>query len=50
MRPSAASAWLGLRTERRLGNADAEASYAAQLRSRFAESEEFKSMNQGKFE
>ncbi len=48
--PSAASAWLGLRTERRLGNADAEASYAAQLRSRFAESEEFKSMNQGKFE
>jgi type IV pilus assembly protein PilF len=48
--PSAASAWLGLRTERRLGNADAEASYAAQLSSRFAESDEHKSMNQGKFE
>lgn len=48
--PSAASAWLGLRTERRLGNADAEASYASQLRSRFAESEELNLMNQGKFE
>lgn len=48
--PSAASAWLGLRTERRLGNADAEASYAAQLRSRFSGSEEHRLMNQGKFE
>lgn len=48
--PTAASAWLGLRTERRLGNRDAEASYAAQLRSRFAQSSEFQSMSQGKYE
>ncbi len=48
--PSAASLWLGVRAERRLGNHDAAASYAAQLQSRFAESEEFKLFNQGKFE
>jgi len=48
--PTAASAWLGLRTERRLGNRDAEASYASQLGSRFAESDEYQSMTQGKFE
>jgi type IV pilus assembly protein PilF len=50
LNPSAASVWLGLRTERRLGNHDAEASYASQLQSRFVESEEFKLFNQGKFE
>lgn len=48
--PTAASAWLGLRTERRLGNADAEASYAAQLGSRFGASEEYQKMTQGKYE
>ena len=48
--PNPASAWLGLRTERRLGNHDAEASYAAQLRSRFAQSEEYQLMTRGKFE
>jgi type IV pilus assembly protein PilF len=48
--PSAASAWLGLRTERRLGNHDSEASYAAQLRSRFAGSDEYQLMMQGKYE
>ncbi|ANQ84064.1 type IV pilus biogenesis/stability protein PilW [Azoarcus olearius] len=48
--PTAASAWLGLRTERRLGNRDAEASYAAQLRSRFSKSPEFQLMSQGKYE
>lgn len=48
--PSAASAWLGLRTERRLGNGDAEQSYASQLRSRFAESKETQLLNQGVFE
>ena len=42
--------WLGLRAERRLGNHDAEASYASQLQSRFVESEEFKLFNEGKFE
>lgn len=48
--PTAATVWLGLRTERRLGNADAEASYAAQLGSRFGASEEYQKMIQGKFE
>ena len=48
--PSAASVWLGLRTERRLGNHDAEASYAAQLGSRFGSAEEYKMMMQGKYE
>ena len=48
--PTAASAWLGLRTERRLGNRDAEASYAAQLESRFGSSEEYQKMTQGKYE
>ncbi|ENO85653.1 type IV pilus biogenesis/stability protein PilW [Thauera linaloolentis] len=48
--PTAASAWLGLRTERRLGNRDAEASYASQLGSRFGTSEEYQKMTQGKYE
>ncbi len=48
--PSAASVWLGLRTERRLGHGDAEASYAAQLGSRFGASEEYQKMIQGKYE
>ncbi|NMG64846.1 type IV pilus biogenesis/stability protein PilW [Azoarcus indigens] len=50
LEPTAASAWLGLRTERRLGHRDAEASYAAQLRSRFADSPEYQLMLQGKYE
>ncbi len=48
--PSAASAWLGVRTERRLGNRDAEASYAAQLRSRFSTSPEYQQMQEGRYE
>ncbi|MDX9718289.1 type IV pilus biogenesis/stability protein PilW [Thauera sp. AutoDN2] len=48
--PSPASAWLGLRTERRLGNGDAEQSYAAQLRSRFGESPETKLLERGAYE
>lgn len=48
--PSAESAWLGLRTERRLGNRDAEASYAAQLETRFADSDEHHKMMEGKYE
>lgn len=48
--PSAQSAWLGLRTERRLGNRDAEASYAAQLEARFADSDEYHQMIEGKYE
>lgn len=48
--PTAASVWLGLRTERRLGNRDAAASYESQLRSRFADSPEFQQLSQGKYE
>ncbi len=48
--PTAESAWLGLRTERKLGNRDAEASYAAQLRGRFSDSSEYQAMIQGQYE
>lgn len=48
--PSAASVWLGLRTARKLGNRDVEASYAAQLRGRFSDSGEYQSMTQGNYE
>lgn len=48
--PTAASVWLGLRTERRLGHGDAEASYASQLGSRFGASEEHQKMMQGTYE
>lgn len=48
--PSAESAWLGLRTERRLGHRDAAASYAAQLEARFADSDEYRKMIEGKYE
>lgn len=48
--PTAESVWLALRVERRLGNRQAEASYAEQLRGRFGESPEYQSMMQGNFE
>ncbi|MCC4115153.1 type IV pilus biogenesis/stability protein PilW [Aromatoleum toluclasticum] len=48
--PTPQSVWLGLRTARRLGNRDAEASYAAQLRGRFADSPEYQTMIQGNYE
>lgn len=48
--PTAPSVWLGLRTERRLGNRDAEASYAAQLEARFAASDEYHQMIEGKYQ
>lgn len=48
--PTAESVWLGVRTERKLGNRDNEASYAAQLRGRFADSSEYQSMTQGNYE
>lgn len=50
LRPTAASVWLGLRAARKLGERNAEASYAEQLRSRFADSAELKLMLQGKYE
>jgi type IV pilus assembly protein PilF len=48
--PTPESAWLGLRTERRLENREAEASYAAQLKSRFPDAPETRLMMQGQFE
>jgi len=48
--PSARSAWLGLRAARKLGERHTEASYAQQLRSRFAGSTENALMMQGRYE
>jgi len=48
--PTAQSVWLGLRAARRVGNRDAEASYAAQLRGRFADSPEYQAMIRGNYE
>ena len=48
--PDARSAWLGVRTARRLGEKHSEASYGEQLRSRFADSPENALMMQGKYE
>lgn len=48
--PTAQSAWLGLRTERMLGNREAAGSYAQQLKSRFPTSGEYQLLLQGHFE
>ncbi|MCL2875286.1 MAG: type IV pilus biogenesis/stability protein PilW [Betaproteobacteria bacterium] len=48
--PSARSVWLGLRAARKLGEHHSEASYAEQLRGRFAGSSENVLMMQGKYE
>jgi type IV pilus assembly protein PilF len=42
--------WLGLRVERQLGDRNAEASYALQLRNRFPDSPEARLLAAGKFE
>jgi len=42
--------WLGLRIERRMGNAVAEASYAHQLRNNFPQSREAEALQAGRFE
>jgi type IV pilus assembly protein PilF len=42
--------WLGVRVERRLGDRNAEASYALQLRNRFPESVEARALAAGRFE
>jgi type IV pilus assembly protein PilF len=47
---TAASAWLGLRTERKLGNRETAASYAQQLKSRFPASSEYQLLLQGKID
>lgn len=48
--PTPESAWLGVRTERRLGNREAAESYAQQLRGRFGDSPEHAAMMRGDFE
>ena len=48
--PTPQSVWLGLRTERKLGNEVSEASYAAQLQGRFSDSPQYRLMTQGDFE
>jgi type IV pilus assembly protein PilF len=48
--PTAESLWLALRIERKLGDRPAENTLATQLRRRFAGSEEYRDMLQGKFE
>ncbi len=49
-KPSAETLWLGLRIERQLGNREAAADYALQLRRDFASSSEFQLLQQGKFD
>lgn len=47
---TAASAWLGLRIARKLGDRGEEARYVSQLRQRFAESAENEQLAQGRYE
>jgi type IV pilus assembly protein PilF len=47
---NAESIWLALRVERKLGNREAEAGYASQLRRKFKDSPQYKSLVQGNFE
>lgn len=42
--------WLGARVERRMGDRNAEASYASQLRNRFPNSAEARALNAGQYE
>ena len=48
--PTAESLWLGVRIERKLGNRDAESSYALQLRKKYPESNETRALNYGRYE
>lgn len=48
--PTAASVWLGLRVERKLGNREAEAAYTAQLHRRYSASQEYQDYLQGRFD
>lgn len=50
LEPTAEVIWLALRIERKLGNREAEARYASQLRRRFPGSPEQRLMSQGQFE
>jgi type IV pilus assembly protein PilF len=48
--PTAEQNWLALRIERKLGNREAEARLAADLRKRFANSPEYRQLLQGQYE
>ncbi|MCU0803487.1 MAG: type IV pilus biogenesis/stability protein PilW [Burkholderiales bacterium] len=48
--PTAASLWLGIRIERRIGDRAAESAFATQLRRRYPNSDEYRDLLQGKFE
>ncbi len=48
--PTPDALWLGLRIERKLGNREAESSFAAQLRGRYQESREYQEFLKGNFE
>jgi type IV pilus assembly protein PilF len=48
--PNAEALWLALRLERKLGDRNAEASYAAQLRRNFPDSREARALAAGQFE
>ena len=50
MEPTAEVMWLALRIERKLGNREAEARYASQLRRRFPGSPEQRLLTQGQYE
>ena len=50
MEPSAEVIWLALRIERKLGNREAEARYASQLRRRFVGSPEQRLLTQGQYD
>ncbi len=48
--PNAATLWLGVRVERKLGDRDAENGYASQLRRKFAGSPEYQALSLGNYE
>ena len=50
MEPTADVVWLVVRIERKLGNREAEARYAAQLRRRFPGSAEQRLLTQGQYD
>ncbi|MDP2135124.1 MAG: tetratricopeptide repeat protein, partial [Sulfuritalea sp.] len=50
MEPTVEVIWLALRIERKLGNRDAEARYATQLRRRFPGSPEQRLLSQGQYD
>lgn len=48
--PTAGSAWLALRIERKAGDREAEQNWMTQLRRKFPDSSEYKKLTQGQFE